>query len=164
MKSTQIRRRTSGAFGPLDDAPFDVAAFLARPLVARVSTGHNVVRPVWFLWEDETFWVLIGDWSGLGRRLLRDPVFEVVVDTCELSTGTVRQVVGRGRGEVVPFDTGRGRRKLVRYLGPEQDRWDPRFSLHGDPNDRGVRWARLVPDTLRILDLSFESSGAAASR
>jgi hypothetical protein len=119
---------------------------------------------VWFLWEDEAFWVLIGDWSGLGRRLRENPVFELVVDICDLDTGLVRQVVGRGRGEVTAFDTARGRRKLVRYLGDDERRWDPRFSLHDDPNDRGVRWARLVPDLLRILDLSFAPTGQGTTR
>jgi Pyridoxamine 5'-phosphate oxidase len=156
MKVVVKLERVAGRLPSLGDEPFPVAEFLARPLVARLSTGRNVVRPVWFLWEDEAFWVLIGDWSRLGARLDADPLFELVVDTCDLGTGTVRQVVARGRGAVVDFDTARGRRKLVRYLGEDEDRWDSRFSLHGDPNARGIRWARLVPDTLLVTDLSFQ--------
>jgi hypothetical protein len=35
-----------------DEPPFDVAAFLAKPLVARVATAGPTARPVWFLWEE----------------------------------------------------------------------------------------------------------------
>lgn len=153
----KVQRSTNG-FGALADAPFDIDQFLAQPLVARVATSGPVIRPVWFLWEDETFWVLIGSWSQLGRRLRRNPLFELVVDSCDIATGEVRQVIGRGSGYEVPFDTARGRRKLVRYLGEQEDRWDERFSLRGDPNDRGIRWGKLVPETLQIADLSFRAS------
>lgn len=37
------------------------------------------------------------------------------MDVCDLATGLVRQVIGRGRAEVLPFDVARGR-KLSRYL------------------------------------------------
>jgi hypothetical protein len=121
------------------------------------------VRSVWFLWEDETFWILTGGWSRLECRLAADPVFELVVDTCDLITGRVRQILARGRGGVVPFDVERGRRKLVRYLGPDERNWDGRFSLTGDPNARGMRWARLVPNRLQITDQSFRPAGGRAS-
>jgi hypothetical protein len=149
--------RIDGTFGDLAAAPFPVRPFLDRPLVARLATAGPVVRPVWFLWEEETFWVLTGTWSRLERRLSADPSFELVVDTCDLVTGEVRQVIGRGVGSVVPFDVPRGRRKLVRYLGPREELWPSRFSLHGDPNARGIRWARLAPDSLLVADQSFDA-------
>ncbi|MEU1949360.1 pyridoxamine 5'-phosphate oxidase family protein, partial [Streptomyces sp. NPDC020125] len=114
-----------------------------------------------FLWEDHAFWVLTGPWARLAERLARDPVFELVVDSCDLATGTVHQVIARGRGRVVDFDTDRGRRKLTRYLGEREELWDARFSLRGDPSARGTRWALLVPDTLWIADLSFRPPGEA---
>ncbi|WP_320775604.1 pyridoxamine 5'-phosphate oxidase family protein [Streptomyces sp. CRN 30] len=157
--------RRGGALQPLDEAPFDVAAFLAMPLVARLATAGPVIRPVWFLWEEEAFWVLTGTWSGLGRQLAADPAFGLVVDTCDLRSGTVRQVIGYGTGEVLPFDTARGRRKLVRYLGPDEASWDPRFSMAGAPHARGVRWARLTPDRLIVNDQSFRpAAGRPVSR
>lgn len=153
-----------GRLGSLAGAPFDVAAFLAQPLVARLATTGPVVRPVWYLWEDESFWVLTGTWSLLGRRLAADPAFELAVDTCDLRTGQVRQVIAAGEGSVVPFDTARGRRKLVRYLGEDEASWDPRFSLRGDPNERGIRWARLVPGRVLVSDQSYRPAGKSAHR
>lgn len=150
-----IIKPVDGRFTFPADAPFDVAEFLAAPRVVHVATTGPTVRPVWFLWEDDAFWVFIGPWSKLEQRLTRDPVFDLVIDVCDLATGLVRQVAARGRGEVVPLDAPRARRKLVRYLGSDEERWDPRFSLHGDVAARGLRWARLRPDRLIVRDLSF---------
>ena len=51
----------------------------------------------------------------------------------------------------------RGRRKLVRYLGTDESRWDDRFVryLHDDPRERGTVWLRLTPSSLRAQDLSY---------
>lgn len=69
----------------------------------------------------------------------------------------MRQVIARGRADVVPFDVPRGRRKLVRYLGADESRWDPRFVhyLHDDPAERGTVWLRLEPASLSVQDLSY---------
>ncbi len=66
-------------------ADFDVDAFLAQPLTARLATiGRDgpAVRPVWFLWEDGCFWWLTGPWSQLDRQLASDPQVTLLVDTC----------------------------------------------------------------------------------
>ncbi len=52
--------------------PFDVDAFLARPLAARVATDGPTVRPVWYLWEDRSFWILTGPWTKLYGRVRAD--------------------------------------------------------------------------------------------
>ncbi|MET7420871.1 pyridoxamine 5'-phosphate oxidase family protein [Dactylosporangium sp. NPDC005555] len=137
--------------------PFDVDAFLARPLVARVATNGPTVRPVWYLWEDQTFWVLTGPWAKLFTRIRADPNLALIVDECDLSTGIVRQVIARGRGELLPFDVPRGRRKLVRYLGPDENRWDERFRryLYDDPHSRGTSWLRIPAESLLVQDLSY---------
>jgi nitroimidazol reductase NimA-like FMN-containing flavoprotein (pyridoxamine 5'-phosphate oxidase superfamily) len=96
---------------------FDVDAFLRRPLTARLATNGPTVRPVWFLWEEGAFWVLTGPWARLLGRVRADPEVALVVDECEPASGLVRQVIARGRAELLPFDVARGRRKLVRYLG-----------------------------------------------
>ena len=51
----------------------------------------------------------------------------------------------------------RGRRKLVRYLGPDESRWDARFVhyLHDDPDSRGTVWLRITPDKLIVEDFSY---------
>jgi len=138
-------------------APFDVDAFLAQPLVARLAAAGPTVRPIWFLWEDAAFWWLTGGWSRIPALLERDPAVSLVVDTCDLSTGRTLQVTASGRAEVVAFDPARARRKLVRYLGSDEDRWDERFRS-GTFDDPSTRWARLVPDRLVVRDVSFSPS------
>ncbi|WP_439333177.1 pyridoxamine 5'-phosphate oxidase family protein [Streptomyces zhaozhouensis] len=137
------------------DFPLD--AFLALPLTARIATAGPTVRPVWFLWEEEAFWILTGPWSLLPRHVVTEPEVALVVDECDLATGRVRQVIARGHGELLPFDVPRGRRKLSRYLGPDESRWDPRFVqyLHGDHEHRGTRWLRIRPERLTAKDLSY---------
>jgi nitroimidazol reductase NimA-like FMN-containing flavoprotein (pyridoxamine 5'-phosphate oxidase superfamily) len=136
------------------DPRFDVDAFLARPLVARVATSGPRVRPVWFLWEERCFWWLTGSWSSLDRDLARDPRVELVVDTCDLESGEVLQVRARGEAELVPYDPERATRKLSRYLGPEPALWEPRFRA-GVVDDAVTRFVKLAPIRLVARDLSF---------
>ncbi|MDJ1135276.1 pyridoxamine 5'-phosphate oxidase family protein [Streptomyces iconiensis] len=136
---------------------FDVDAFLARPLTARIATRGPTVRPTWFLWEDEAFWILTGSWARLEGLVREHPAVALVVDECDLATGLVRQVIARGRAEVLPFDAERGWRKLSRYLGPDEDKWDERFRhyLRDDPAEKGTVWVRLRPDRMSVKDLSY---------
>lgn len=147
---------------PRKDAPVDLDAFLARPLTAHVATAGPTVRPVWYLWEEDAFWILTGPWSRLPGLVERDPLLALVVDTCDVATGEARQVIAHGQAELLPFDVPRGRRKLARYLGPDEERWDARFReyLYADPAARGTCWARLVPTSLVAKDLSFAVSPA----
>lgn len=143
--------------GDVASRDFDVDTFLQQPLTARIATSGPTVRPVWFLWEDGAFWVLTGPWARLFGRVKDDPNVALVVDECDLATGRVQQVIARGRGELVPFDVPRGRRKLARYLGPDEAAWDTRFVryLYDDPGERGTMWLRLAPDSLTVKDLSY---------
>jgi Pyridoxamine 5'-phosphate oxidase len=142
---------------PVTRPPFDVDAFLAQPLTARVAASGPTVRPTWYLWEDEAFWILTGPWATLAARVRADPAVAIVVDVCDLATGLVRQVIARGRAELLPFDVARGRRKLRRYLGVDEARWDDRFRhyLLDDPAEKGTVWLRLRPDSLVVSDLSY---------
>lgn len=135
--------------------PFALDEFLARPLVARVATTGPTVRPVWFLWEDGAFWWITGTWSALAGHLSESPEVALVIDTCDLTTGAVHQVLAWGNAEVVPMDLSRARRKLIRYLGPDERTWDTRFQLPGDPKSRLIR---LIPEHLEVYDLSFKPS------
>ncbi len=144
----------------IDPAPFDIDDYLGQPLVARVAavggTGGPTVRPIWYLWEDRAFWWLTGSWSGFEARLSDDPRVALVVDTCDLTTGCTRQVMATGRADVVGAEPARARRKLARYLGPDEQQWEPRFRhLLDDPS---VRLVRLVPERLTATDLSFHPS------
>ncbi len=49
--------------------PFDVDAFLAQPLIARVAAAGLSVRPVWYLWEEDRFWWLTGSYANHGSVL-----------------------------------------------------------------------------------------------
>jgi nitroimidazol reductase NimA-like FMN-containing flavoprotein (pyridoxamine 5'-phosphate oxidase superfamily) len=157
-RAVTFKRDARGTFGAMADAPFDVHQFLSQPLVARLAVNGPVVRPVWFLWEDENFWVITGHWSSLRARLRADPAVELCVDTCDLDTGRVRQVIARGRGSLASWEPGRARRKLKRYLGPDEAMWDPRFRVTDDPSETSSEWAVLLPDRLRVSDLSFVPS------
>ncbi len=140
---------------------FDVDEFLAQPLVARVATNGPTVRPVWFVWEDRAFWWLTGSWSRLAERLRGDPAVALVVDTCDLTTGQVRQVQAWGDAEVLPFDADRAGRKLSRYLGDDPTRWDQdRFGLSstGMAGSDEAAFIRLVPRRMTARDLSFRPS------
>ncbi|MEX2538463.1 MAG: pyridoxamine 5'-phosphate oxidase family protein [Actinomycetota bacterium] len=135
---------------------FDLDVFLARPLVAHLATTGPTVRPIWFLWEEDTFWWLTGSsWSNLAEYLARDPHASVVVDSCDLTTGEVKRVTARGVAEIVAFDQERAHRKLERYLGGDDSTWDPRFTAEtfGDPT---ARLGRLQPVTLNARDISFQ--------
>lgn len=135
---------------------FDIDAFLEQPLVARLATLGPTIRPVWFLWEEHAFWWLTGSWSVLGRQLASDPEVAIVIDTCDLDTGEVKQVRAKGSAEVHPFDRARAYRKLSRYLGPDERRWDAsRFSLEADAT---TKFVNLTPDRIDALDLSFRPS------
>lgn len=140
----------------VDADPFDVDAFLALPLVARVATSAPSIRPVWYLWEDQAFWWLTGPWSKLPQHLADDPAVAVVVDTCDVHTGQTRQVSASGRAELVAADPARTERKLRRYLGPDPGRWDERFRAYLDRDDAAM--VRLAPARLMAQDLSFRPS------
>jgi len=136
---------------------FDLDRFLGRPLVARVATTGPTVRPVWYLWEERAFWWLTGRWSRLAGIIERDPSVALVVDTCDLQTGEILQVIARGRAERLPFHADRARRWGQRYLGPDERSWG-RFQT-GVFEDPTTCFVRLAPATLRARDLSFHRSG-----
>ncbi len=143
----------STAAAPIE-AGFDVDAFLEQPLMAHVAAAGPSVRAVWFLWEDGAFWWLTGGWARLPSILKADPRVALVVDTCELESGTVRQVTAEGDAEIYQLDAGRARRMLQRYLGPDQARWPDGFkrSIFDDP---ATRLIRLEPSSLRARDHSY---------
>ena len=120
-----------------------------------MATEGPVVRPFWYVWEEQSFWMITGAWSVLDQRFLAKPDFEAVIDTCDLDTGETLQVIAHGRGYVVDFDTERGRRILTKYAGPHEECWDARFQLWPDPSVYGTRLAQLVPDDIWTVDLSF---------
>jgi len=136
------------------DEGFDLDAFLAQPLVARVAARGPSILAVWFLWEDGAFWWLTGGWSRLSATLKADPSVALVVDTCDLATGEVLQVSAEGEAEIYQLDSGRARRLLRRYLGADDSRWPERFKS-GTFHDPTTRLIRLEPTRVRARDLSY---------
>lgn len=141
----------------------DVDAVLARPLVARVATAGPdgpAVRPVWFLWEDGAFWWLTGPWAALPAHLERDDRVALVVDTCDVGTGEVLQVIAKGSAQQRPYDAERARRKLTKYLGPDESRWD-RGRFSDVDVSQGAWFVRLEPASMSARDLSYRPAPAA---
>lgn len=145
---------TDTASTPQQTRPFDVDAFLAQPLVARVATtnasGAPTVRPVWFLWEGGVLWWITGEYAVMAKHLERDARTAVVVDTCDLERMEFLQVIMRGRAEVVPLDPVLSRRKLRRYLGEDESAWHPDFQYFADD----ARLVRFTPERTVVKDLS----------
>jgi nitroimidazol reductase NimA-like FMN-containing flavoprotein (pyridoxamine 5'-phosphate oxidase superfamily) len=136
------------------DEGFDLDAFLAQPLVARVAARGPSILAVWFLWEDGAFWWLTGGWSRLSATLKADPSVALVVDTCDLATGEVLELSAEGEAEIYQLDSGRARRLLRRYLGADESRWPERFKS-GTFHDPTTRLIRLEPTRVRARDLSY---------
>jgi hypothetical protein len=136
------------------DEGFDLDAFLAQPLVARVVARGPSILAVWFLWEDGAFWWLTGGWSRLSATLKADPSVALVVDTCDLATGEVLELSAEGEAEIYQLDSGRARRLLRRYLGADESRWPERFKS-GTFHDPTTRLIRLEPTRVRARDLSY---------
>jgi hypothetical protein len=166
IKARRIRfsRKDNGRIGPFTGAQFDVEAFLAQPLVGRLALEGPTVRPIFYVWEQECFWMITGAWSILDKRFAVNPEFELVLDIADLDTGITRQVIAHGFGSIVDFDVERGRRILTRYNGPDEDYWDPRFQLKPDPSIYGTRLARLEPQDIWTVDLSFRTAADARAR
>jgi hypothetical protein len=143
----------------------DLEEFLDLPLVARLAVsgarGRPTVRPVWFLYEEGSFWWLTASsYSELGMLLTVDARASLVIDTCDLSTGAVLAVTVTGTAVVRPFDAERATRKLRKYLGPDGTTWPTQFTgVFMDPTSRLVE---LHPDhPVRLRDLSFTPGTAA---
>lgn len=141
----------------MSEPAFDVDAFLARPLTARLSTNGPTVRPVWYQWEDGAFWVFTGPWAKWFTRVHSDPSIALIVDTCDLETGEILQVIAHGRVEIKDWDVDRGRRMLARYLGDDESSWPEEYRAYlSEPPIEGLSWVRLPPEKLISNDFGFE--------
>lgn len=142
--------------------PFDVSAFLARPLTARLATEGPTVRPIWYLFEDEQFWFVTGPSPSLTGLLRAKPRIAVVVDVCDPHLGDIKYVHVRGRATVLPYDVDRGRRLISRYLGKDESRWmgdtAQRYLLDAAHDDR-YALIRLRPARWTVRDIAHGRAG-----
>jgi Pyridoxamine 5'-phosphate oxidase len=144
----------------------NVKEFLARPLFAHLSTDSAEgprESPVWFLWEDEALWILGSRRTDtFPLRIEREPRCAVGIVDFDRQSGRVQHVRLRGQAAIEPFDAGRARRLLSRYLGDDDSLWDERFrrTLQGRDQDLLVRF---VAETAVARDVSYEISTRAQS-
>lgn len=136
----------------------DIEEFLSRPLFAHLATASDEgprESPVWFLWEEGAVWIIGSPVTDtFPGRVERDARCAIGVVDFDRSSGLVQHVGLRGRATVEPFDAGRARRLLARYLGDDEGAWDERFSdtLMGE----GDVLIRFVPETVVARDVSYE--------
>ncbi|MCF6138285.1 pyridoxamine 5'-phosphate oxidase family protein [Pseudalkalibacillus berkeleyi] len=137
---------------------FDLNEFLKKPLFAHLSTMSEEgprESPVWFYWEDECIWI-IGTPSSdsFPKRIEEFPKCAIGIVDLDHTTGKVMHAGFRGKATVETFDVERAKRLLSRYLGTNEENWDPRFKGLGDSNVL----IRFEPETVVVRDQSFEPS------
>lgn len=142
---------------------FDPDALLGAPLMANLATlSRDGPRnaPVWYLWEDGALWMPGHVGTSSVRRLLRDPRCAVEIVRFDNDAGVLLHLGLRGRAQVDAMDTGRFRRLLSKYLGPDPGAWNAWFIEHvariDDPDGRMIR---LQPETTFTNNVSHFRTG-----
>jgi hypothetical protein len=104
---------------------------LSRPLLAHLATSSEHwarESPVWFLWEDEALWMIAGyTIDAFPKRIEKEPRCAVGIVDFDIATGLVQHVGFRGRAHLEPHDENLMKRLLRRYLGENEQHWDPRL-------------------------------------
>lgn len=130
---------------------------LSRPLFAHLATTCEAgprESPVWFLWEDESLWI-IGNYrtDTFPRRIESDGRCAIGIVDFDRATGLVQHAGFRGRAYLEPHDEEKVKRLLARYLGEELSLWDVRFrEILGDAEYVLVRFE---PETAVVRDQSY---------
>ena len=114
----------------------EIADLLAQAVPAHLATldpaGFPRVIPIWFLWEEGSFYLSSGPQSRHVRDLARDPRAGLCLAVEENPTETgyrpFRQIIVRGKANVLPDTNASWARKLIgKYI----------------PGEAGVRRAKL---------------------
>lgn len=139
------------------DAPLD--EFLDRPLfcfLGQVSDRGPRISPLWFLWEDESVWIIaVLEGRSYPDRVREHPRSALAVVDFDPVTGRVEHVGMRGAASLEEWDQERAKRLLRAYLGPDREAWDPMF----EPEvSEGKRLIRFDPDTVVARDQSYEGT------
>lgn len=142
---------------------FDPNEILALPLMAILATvsedGAPRNAPVWFIWEDQTLWML-GDAGGSSvRRLQREPRCAVEIVRFDNDAGILLHCGLRGTASIEENSPERFRRLLHKHLGPEEC-WNAWFVENiAQIDDPTGRMIRLVPDGIFTNNVSFFRTG-----
>ncbi|MBS0604352.1 MAG: pyridoxamine 5'-phosphate oxidase family protein [Verrucomicrobia bacterium] len=139
---------------------FEIEKVLSRPLMAHLSTtsmGEPRDSPVWFIWEDSFLWIFGTDNDSFIKRLKKEPRCAVGVVDFDLEKGILLHVGIRGSAQLHSVDPERLRRFLSKYLGNDQDAWNPWFVKNiASPLNRMVQ---ITPQSAVARDVSFFKSG-----
>lgn len=137
---------------------FNLDEFLKRPLFAHLATSSEEgpkESPVWFHWEDECLWIIgTPATDSFPGRIEKDPKCAVGIVELDPITGKGLHAGFRGKATVEPFNWEITKRLLVRYLGPDEEKWDPMFRELGDHNIL----IKVVPETVVVRDQSYQPS------
>lgn len=100
-------------------ATFELDEFLARPLMAHLSTespGGARESPLWYLWEDQAIWLIVEEgYNTFHQRILQEPRVAVGVVDFDPTVGRLQHVGMRGRGSLAAWDDARAARLHRRY-------------------------------------------------
>lgn len=133
-----------------------VDEFLDRPLfafLAQSAPDGPRVSPLWFLWEEGAVWhIAQTDGRSYPERVRRDPRTALAVVDFDRAVGRVEHVGVRGTASLETYDPDRADRLLVKYLGPDSERWPDRFS---GLDAGGYRLIRVEPATAVARDQSY---------
>lgn len=148
--------------------PFDPHEVLSKPLMANLATSSEDGprnAPVWFIWEDGAIWLLGSRAGSSVRRLQREPRCAVEIVDFDNEAGILLHLGLRGRATIESMHSGRFKRLLAKYLGPDETRWNVWFinnvAAIEDPDGRMIR---LVPETIFTNNVSFFRTGPALAR
>lgn len=65
------------------------------------------------------------------------------------------QLIATGQASIRPFDADKARRKLARYLGADESKWDHKHFIEGTFENPSASFIRLYPDRITVKDLSY---------
>ena len=146
----------------MSTAAFDVEVFLAEPNIVRLATNGPTIRPLWYQWEQGSFWIINGPWAKLFARLQLDRKVALMIDVGEYVTGRIYQVMAHGDAETMPYDIPRARRMLHRYLGSDEACWskapDDYSGYLREPGPPGAVWLKIKPKMFKLFNFSYASS------
>ena len=139
---------------------YDLDEFLARPLLAVVSTSSPAgarASAAWFLWEEGAIWTIVEEGRNtLQDRVMTDGRVSAAVVDFRPREGLLQHVSIRGLASVEPFDDARGSRLLTRYYrfldGYSAALNDETGKVRGS---RPMRFVRLVPESVLLRGWSY---------
>jgi nitroimidazol reductase NimA-like FMN-containing flavoprotein (pyridoxamine 5'-phosphate oxidase superfamily) len=141
-----------------DTLEVELEAFLARPLfcfLAQRSDSGPRVSPLWFLWEDETVWIIAQlEGRSYPDRVQQHPEAALAVVDFDIDTGQVEHVGMRGTASLEPYHEAVAGRLLEKYLGTRREDWPAAF-VDLDPD--AYRLLEFTPETVVARDQSYPS-------